>query len=50
MHIKICVKKNKILSWANPRVDPYDTFNVDSGTSPRDKEVWSVGQGRWRPK
>ena len=29
-----------------PRVDPWDTVNVNDGTSPRDKEVWSVGQGR----
>ena len=33
-----------------PRVDPDDTVNATGGeTSPRDKEVWSPGQGRWMP-
>ena len=36
-----------------PRVDPEDTKNdthTGAETSPRDKEVWSVGKACWRPK
>ena len=33
-----------------PRVDPDYTGNDVGDTSPRDKEVWSVGKSHWRPK